>query len=85
MEGEKGGDGVFRDFINGIKFMMKILSWPETWIPMLTAAGWVGYMLIYTYAHSLQNPWRSIIIWGMILILVIVTPGAIFFSTHKED
>jgi hypothetical protein len=85
MKEEKVDSGPLRDFIDGIRLMKKILSWPETWIPALTAVGWVGYMLVYTLAHSLSNPWRSIIIWGMILTLVVVTPGVMFLSGRKQQ
>lgn len=75
--------GVFRDFIEGLRFMEKILGWFETWIPTLVAVGWVVYMLVYAYAHTLPNPWRSIIIWGMISALAVVTPGVMFLTGRK--
>lgn len=82
--GEERGSGgirrVVRDFVDGLRLMKKILSWYETWIPTLAVAGWLAYMVVYALAHSLPNPWRSIIIWGMILALSIVAPGVIFLS-----
>ena len=85
MKEDKGGGGVLRDLVDGIRFMVKILSWPETWIPALTVGGWVAYMMVYAYAHNLPNPWRAIIIWAMILSLVIITPGVMFLSGRKQD
>ena len=76
--------GAIRDFLDGLMFMKKILGWRETWIPTLTVAGWVLYMLVISFAHSLPNPWRSIIIWGMIFGLVIVAPGVMFLSERKQ-
>lgn len=82
---EEKSHGVLRDFVDGIKLMKKILSWPETWIPTLVALGWVGYMVIYTFAHTLPNPWKSIIIWGMIFGLAIAAPGIMFLSGRIRE
>lgn len=85
---ERGSSGIrraVRDFVDGLRLMKQILSWYETWIPTLAVAGWVAYMVVYAFAHYLPNPWRSIIIWGMILALSIVAPGVIFLSGRKQN
>jgi len=83
-ENEKNQRGVIRDFIQGIRFMMKILSWRETWIPTLVMSGVVGFWLVFAFAHSLPNPWRAITIWGLIVGLVILSPGIMFLSGRKQ-
>jgi len=75
--------GAIRDFIDALRFMKNILSWRVTWIPTLAMSGVVGFWLVYAFAHSLPNPWRSIVIWGIIFGLVIVAPGVMFLSERK--
>jgi len=84
---EHNGGGLkkaFRDFVDDLIFLRKILGWYETWIPTLVVLGWVAFMIVYAYAHCLSNPWRSIVIWGIIIGLVIVAPGVNFLSGRKE-
>ena len=73
-----------KDFINDLRFFKQILGWHETWIPTLVVLGWVSFMIVYAYAHYLANPWRSIVIWGIILSLAIIAPGVVFLSGRKE-
>lgn len=54
--------------------LLKILSWFETWVPSLIALGVVGFWLIFAFALSLPNPWRSILLWGIILGLAVFVP-----------
>ena len=75
--------GAIRDFIDALRFMKNILSWRVTWIPTLAMSGVVGFWLVYAFAHSLPNPWKSIVIWGIIFGLVIVAPGVMFLSERK--
>ncbi|MGD8545598.1 MAG: hypothetical protein PVH12_05430 [Candidatus Bathyarchaeota archaeon] len=81
------GTGVLKkalkDFINDLRLFKQILGWHETWIPTLVVLGWMSFMIVYAYAHYLANPWRSIVIWGIILSLAIIAPGVVFFS-RKE-
>jgi len=76
--------GAIRDFIDGLRFMKNILSWRVTWIPTLVMSGVVGFWLVYAFAHSLPNPWRAITIWGLIVVLVILSPGVLFLSGRKQ-
>jgi hypothetical protein len=62
------------DLIDGFRDFFKILSWFETWVPSLVALGIVGFWFIFAFAICLPNPWRSILLWGIIFGLAILAP-----------
>lgn len=67
-----------------IKDLWVILNWWETWVPTLIALGVVCFWSFFAFALALPNPWRSILIWGVILGLVTIAPGYAFFSGRKK-
>lgn len=62
------------DLLDVFKDLLKILSWFETWVPSLVALGIVGFWFLFAFALSLPNPWRFILLWGMIFGLAILAP-----------
>jgi hypothetical protein len=43
-------------------------------VPSLVMLGIVGFWFVFAFALCLPNPWRSILLWGIILGLAIVAP-----------
>ena len=76
---KRGVLGVF----SVIKDLLVILSWWETWIPPLIALGIVGFWISFAFALTLSNPWRSLIVWGLILVPEILVLGYAFISKRK--
>ena len=56
------------------RFFLKILRWREYWIVMAAAVGVVAVWGTFCLALSLPNPWRSIIMYGMIFGLAVLSP-----------
>ena len=75
----------FMDAFSIIKDLSTILSWWETWVPVLVALAIIGFWSSYAFALTLPNPWKSLIIWGMILTLVTLIPGYSFLSGRQKD
>lgn len=61
------------DLLDVFKSLYRILSWVETWIPSLVAVAIVAFWLVFAFALSLPNPWKSILIWGMFFGLAVFT------------
>jgi len=76
---KRGVLGVF----SVIKDLLVILSWWETWIPPLITLGIVGFWISFAFAFTLSNPWRSLIVWGLILVPEILVLGYAFISKRK--
>jgi hypothetical protein len=64
----------FDDFLDVFRDLLKILSWWETWVPALVVLGIIAFWVVFAFALSLPNPWRSIVIWGMILGVAALIP-----------
>ena len=62
------------DFVDVIRHLFEILRWKETWVlPGMTCCI-VGFWLLFAWAITLPNPWRTLIIWGEILGLAVLAP-----------
>ena len=66
--------GALGDLLGVFKDLLRILSWFETWVPSLVALGVIGFWSIFVFALYLPNPWRSLLIWGLIFGSAIFTP-----------
>jgi len=55
------------EFLDDLKFFLRILRWREYWIVIGVVLGVLGVWLVFWVALTLENPWRSIIMWGMLL------------------
>jgi hypothetical protein len=64
----------FDDLLDVFRDLLKILSWYETWVPSLLVLGIIGFWFVFAFALYLPNPWRSIVIWGMILGVAALIP-----------
>ncbi|MEA2089974.1 MAG: hypothetical protein U9O89_04365 [Thermoproteota archaeon] len=62
------------DFWGVLKDLKTILSWFETWVPTFITMGVVGFWCLFAFAHSLPNPWRTILVWGTLLGMVAIVP-----------
>jgi uncharacterized BrkB/YihY/UPF0761 family membrane protein len=64
------------EFLDDLKFFLRILTWREYWTVIGVVLGVVGIWLLFYVALTLDNPWRSIIMWGLLL-------GLAAFSTRR--
>lgn len=58
--------GKLLKLLDTTRFFLKILRWREYWIVMAAAGSVVVFWGIFCLALSLPNPWRSIIMYGII-------------------
>ncbi|MDH5483366.1 MAG: hypothetical protein OEY22_10915 [Candidatus Bathyarchaeota archaeon] len=65
---------IMEGFLDDIKFFLRILRWKEYWTVIAVLLGVLGVWLVFMLALSLANPWRSIIVWGLIFGLAALTP-----------
>lgn len=54
-------------FLDDLKFFLRILRWREYWTVIGVVLGVMGIWLLFYVALTLENPWRSIIMWGLLL------------------
>jgi len=66
--------GKLLELLDAIRFFLRILRWREYWIVMAAVVGVVAFWGIFCLALYLSNPWRSIVIYGMIFGLAVLSP-----------
>jgi len=66
--------GKLLELLDSIRFFLKILTWREYWIVIVAVLGVVAVWVIFWLALSLPNPWRSIIMYGTIFGLAVLSP-----------
>lgn len=62
------------ELLDSISFFLKILGWREYWTVMAVVLGVFAVWVIFWLALSLPNPWRSIIVYGIIFGLAALSP-----------
>lgn len=62
------------EFFDVLRDLSRVYRWKETWTVISVTLFIVGFWLLFALAISLPNPWRSIIMWGVILGLAILAP-----------
>ena len=72
------------NFLRDLKFFLSIYTWLEMWILIAYGLGATGVMVAIAFALDLPNPFRSIIIWAIILIFSILVPKTLTSITKKE-
>lgn len=62
------------ELLDNIRFFLHILSWREYWVVIGVVLGIVGVWLAIWLALNLPNPWKSIIVYGIIFSLAALAP-----------
>jgi len=62
------------EFFDVLRDLSRVYRWKETWTVISVTLFIVGFWLLFALAISLPNPWRPIIMWGVILGLAILAP-----------
>jgi len=73
-----------RGFFDNFRFFLKIYTWSETWIVIGIGCAIVGGWFYFNWAITLPFPWNCIAIYGVGIILVLLSPGVLWGTERKQ-
>jgi len=64
----------FESFIENVQLLLKILRWKEYWTTVAVSLSIFGIWLIFWLSMYLPSPWNTVLMWGVIIGLALVSP-----------